>query len=41
MADQGLLTVRVYAMIEDTGADFETLSKSGPGVRPAPIPVCR
>ena len=30
MADQGLLTVRVYAMIEDTGPDFETLSKSGP-----------
>jgi predicted amidohydrolase YtcJ len=30
MADQGLLTVRIYAMIEDTGADFEMLSKSGP-----------
>jgi len=30
MADQGQLTVRVYAMIEDTGPDFETLSKSGP-----------
>ena len=30
MADQGQLTVRVYAMIEDTGADFEALSKSGP-----------
>jgi predicted amidohydrolase YtcJ len=30
LADQGQLTVRVYAMIEDTGPDFETLSKSGP-----------
>jgi predicted amidohydrolase YtcJ len=30
LADQGQLTVRVYAMIMDTGADFETLSKSGP-----------
>jgi predicted amidohydrolase YtcJ len=30
MADKGQLTVRVYAMIEDTGPDFETLSKSGP-----------
>ena len=29
-ADQGLLTVRVYAMIGDTGPDFETLSRSGP-----------
>jgi predicted amidohydrolase YtcJ len=30
MADQGQLPVRVYAMIEDAGPDFETLSKSGP-----------
>jgi predicted amidohydrolase YtcJ len=30
LADQGQLTVRVYAMIMDTGADFETLSESGP-----------
>jgi predicted amidohydrolase YtcJ len=35
MADRGLLTVRVYAMIEDTGPDFESLSKSGPLMRPA------
>jgi predicted amidohydrolase YtcJ len=30
MADQGLLTVRIYAMIRDTGADFLALSKQGP-----------
>ena len=30
MADEGLLTVRIYAMIRDTGADFRTLSKQGP-----------
>ena len=30
MADEGLLTVRVYAMIRDTGADFRALSKQGP-----------
>jgi predicted amidohydrolase YtcJ len=30
MADQGLLTVRIYAMIRDTGADFRALSKHGP-----------
>jgi predicted amidohydrolase YtcJ len=29
-ADQGLLTVRIYAMIRDTGDDFQTLSKAGP-----------
>jgi len=29
-ADEGLLTVRVYAMIRDTGQDFAALSKSGP-----------
>jgi len=29
-ADQGLLTVRIYAMIADTGADFIALSKNGP-----------
>jgi predicted amidohydrolase YtcJ len=28
--DQGLLTVRIYAMIRDTGDDFQTLSKGGP-----------
>jgi len=30
LADQGLLTVRVYAMIFDTGDDFKALSKDGP-----------
>ena len=30
MADQGLLTVRIYAMIRDTGADFQALSQRGP-----------
>jgi predicted amidohydrolase YtcJ len=30
LADQGLLTVRIYAMIADTGADFMALSKHGP-----------
>ena len=30
MADEGLLTVRIYAMIRDTGADFRALSKQGP-----------
>jgi len=30
LADQGLLTVRIYAMIADTGADFLALSKNGP-----------
>jgi predicted amidohydrolase YtcJ len=30
MADQGQLTVRVYAMIGDTGPDFAALSRSGP-----------
>jgi predicted amidohydrolase YtcJ len=29
-ADQGLLSVRVYAMIGDTGVDFLALSKDGP-----------
>jgi predicted amidohydrolase YtcJ len=29
-ADAGLLTVRIYAMIRDTGADFAALSKNGP-----------
>ena len=29
-ADQGLLTVRIYAMILDTGKDFHALSKAGP-----------
>ena len=29
-ADEGLLTVRIYAMIRDTGQDFAALSKSGP-----------
>jgi predicted amidohydrolase YtcJ len=29
-ADRGTLTVRIYAMIADTGADFLALSKSGP-----------
>jgi hypothetical protein len=29
-ADQGLLTVRIYAMIRDTGEDFQALSKAGP-----------
>ncbi len=29
-ADQGKLSVRVYAMIGDVGADFEQLSKNGP-----------
>jgi predicted amidohydrolase YtcJ len=28
--DQGLLTVRIYAMIRDTGTDFQALSKAGP-----------
>ena len=30
LADAGLLTVRIYAMIPDTGADFAALSKDGP-----------
>jgi hypothetical protein len=30
LADHGELTVRVYAMIRDTGADFDALSKAGP-----------
>jgi predicted amidohydrolase YtcJ len=30
MAEEGLLTVRIYAMIRDTGADFRALSKQGP-----------
>ena len=30
MADEGQLTVRIYAMIRDTGADFRTLSAQGP-----------
>ena len=30
MADEGLLTVRIYAMIRDTGADFRALSSRGP-----------
>ena len=30
LADQGRLTVRVYAMIRDTGDDFKALSKDGP-----------
>ena len=30
MADQGLLTVRIYAMIRGTGADFQALSQQGP-----------
>jgi predicted amidohydrolase YtcJ len=30
LADQGRLTVRVYAMIADTGEDFRALSKDGP-----------
>jgi predicted amidohydrolase YtcJ len=30
LADQHLLTVRIYAMIADTGADFIALSKNGP-----------
>jgi predicted amidohydrolase YtcJ len=30
LADQGRLTVRVYAMIADTGDDFRALSKDGP-----------
>ena len=29
-ADEGWLTVRIYAMIRDTGADFAALSKNGP-----------
>jgi predicted amidohydrolase YtcJ len=29
-ADKGLLTVRIYAMIQDTGEDFRSLSKAGP-----------
>src|SRR5471032_150195 len=29
-ADHGKLTTRVYAMIGDTGADFDALSKNGP-----------
>jgi predicted amidohydrolase YtcJ len=29
-ADQGLLTVRIYAMILDAGDDFQALSKRGP-----------
>ena len=28
--DQGLLTLRIYAMIRDTGDDFRALSKAGP-----------
>jgi predicted amidohydrolase YtcJ len=30
LADQHLLTVRIYAMILDTGNDFKSLSKNGP-----------
>jgi predicted amidohydrolase YtcJ len=30
LADQELLTVRIYAMILDTGSDFKSLSKNGP-----------
>jgi predicted amidohydrolase YtcJ len=30
LADRGELTVHMYAMIRDTGADFEALSKRGP-----------
>jgi predicted amidohydrolase YtcJ len=30
LADQGRLSVRVYAMIADTGEDFRALSKDGP-----------
>ena len=30
MADEGQLTVRIYAMIRDTGADFRALSAQGP-----------
>jgi predicted amidohydrolase YtcJ len=30
LADQGGLSVRVYAMISDTGEDFEALSRDGP-----------
>lgn len=30
LADRGELTVRMYAMIRDTGADFDALAKSGP-----------
>jgi len=30
LADEGLLTVRIYAMIGDTGRDFAELSKDGP-----------
>jgi predicted amidohydrolase YtcJ len=30
LADQGQLSVRIYAMIRDTGADFKALSKEGP-----------
>jgi predicted amidohydrolase YtcJ len=30
LADRGELTVRMYAMIRDTGADFDALSKAGP-----------
>ena len=30
LADHGELTVRMYAMIRDTGADFDALAKSGP-----------
>ncbi len=30
LADEGRLTVRVYAMIADTGEDFRVLSKDGP-----------
>jgi predicted amidohydrolase YtcJ len=30
LADQGQLTVRIYAMIRDTGEDFQMLSKAGP-----------
>ncbi|HXC07878.1 MAG TPA: amidohydrolase [Steroidobacteraceae bacterium] len=30
LADRGRLTVRVYAMIADTGEDFRALSKDGP-----------
>jgi predicted amidohydrolase YtcJ len=30
LADHDLLSVRIYAMILDTGSDFKTLSKNGP-----------
>jgi len=35
LADHGLLTVRIYAMIRETGADFDALSMTGPWDRAA------